>query len=98
MDHRAVVDAHVTAFNEGVRTGDFAPMMAGFHHDARLEFRGVAAGPFEGRVSIAEAYRTQPPDDEIDVFEVADRSGTTVVSYGWRKFVRVAQGGGPARR
>jgi hypothetical protein len=33
--------------------------------DAELEFTGIPVGPFAGREAIGEAYRVQPPDDEI---------------------------------
>ena len=56
---------YVARFNEGVRTGDWAPMLELLSDDASLEFAGVPAGPFHGRAAIAEAYRTQPPDDGI---------------------------------
>lgn len=92
MDHRAVVDAHVTAFNEGVRTGDFAPMMAGFHHDARLEFRGVAAGPLRRQ----GFDRRGLPDAAPRRRDRRLRCGRSKRHDG--RFVRVAQGGGPARR
>jgi steroid delta-isomerase len=40
-------------------------MAAAFSEDAELVFEGIPVGPFAGRDAIAEAYRTQPPDDEI---------------------------------
>lgn len=57
--------AHVERFNEGVRTGDFARMVGAFADDAMMVFEGVPVGPFVGREAIGEAYRAQPPDDEI---------------------------------
>ena len=39
---------HVETFNAAVESGDFAPLVALFAEDARLEFVGVPAGPFEG--------------------------------------------------
>jgi steroid delta-isomerase len=72
------VEKHVARFNEGVRTGDFGPMVAAFSEDAELRFEGVPVGPFVGREAIADAYRTQPPDDEIVLL---DGDGT----YAWAK-------------
>jgi hypothetical protein len=36
----SLLDDHVRRFNEGVRTGDFAPMAAGFTEDAEMHFEG----------------------------------------------------------
>jgi steroid delta-isomerase len=60
-----MLDEHVERFNLGVRTGDFGPMVAAFSEDAELVFEGIPVGPFVGRDAIGEAYRAQPPDDEI---------------------------------
>ncbi|HEY3541088.1 MAG TPA: nuclear transport factor 2 family protein [Gaiellaceae bacterium] len=58
-------DDYVAAFNAGVRTGDWAAMLALVHDDATLEFVGIPVGPFHGRAAIGEAYMQQPPDDEL---------------------------------
>jgi steroid delta-isomerase len=81
-DSMGVLDDHVTAFNHGVRTGDWAPMLERFSDDAEMEFVGVPVGPFHGRDAIAEAYRRQPPDDELVVLE--DR-GDGTARYAWGK-------------
>jgi hypothetical protein len=64
-----------------VRTGDWSSLVELFTDDAELEFVGIPAGPFRGRAAIAEAYRTQPPDDEIVVLE--DRGDSVV--YAWSR-------------
>jgi steroid Delta-isomerase len=69
---------HVERFNEGVRTGDFGPMVAAFSPDAELVFEGIPLGPFAGREAIAAAYRERPPDDEIVLL---DGDGT----YAWAR-------------
>ena len=66
-----------------MRTGDWEPMLARFDDDAEMEFRGVPVGPFNGRVAIAEAYRAQPPDDELRVLEDREREGRTEARYAW---------------
>lgn len=77
---------HVARFNAGVRSGDFGPMVDGFTEDAELVFEGVPVGPFRGREAISAAYRMQPPDDEIELLDVAqDSEGRVVASYAWRK-------------
>ena len=85
---------HVELFNQGVRSGDFAPMLEQFTDDAELVFEGVPAGPFRGKATIAAAYVSNPPDDEVDVLssEQAD-DGTIVAKYAWH-----AEGGRPAGR
>ena len=80
-----LLDEHVRRFNEGVRSGDFGALVAGFTEDGELRFEGVAVGPFAGREAIAQAYRDQPPDDEIEVLEADERDGTVVARYAWKQ-------------
>ncbi|HEV8248758.1 MAG TPA: nuclear transport factor 2 family protein [Gaiellaceae bacterium] len=85
MDER-VLTAHVDRFNEGIRSGDFAPMLAAFTPDAELVFEGVPVGPFVGREEIAEAYRRQPPDDEVRLLGPARVEGDALVAdYAWKR-------------
>ena len=75
---------HVERFNAGVRGGDFGPMVTGFAEDGELRFEGIGAGPFIGRAAIADAYRTRPPDDQIQLLDVAERpDGGLVARYAW---------------
>jgi steroid delta-isomerase len=89
-----LLERHIELFNQGVRSGDFGPMLENFTDDAELVFEGVPAGPFLGKDTIAAAYASSPPDDEVDVLssEQAD-DGTVVVRYAWR-----ADRGRPAGR
>ncbi len=81
-----LLDKHVERFNEGVRSGDFGPMTDRFADDADLVFEGVPVGPYSGRAAIVEAYRLQPPDDEIDILSArASADGTIVARYAWRR-------------
>jgi steroid delta-isomerase len=80
-----LLEDHVRRFNEGVRTGDFGPMAAAFADDAEMRFEGVPVGPFVGRDAIAAAYRDQPPDDEVEIFDAEERDGMTVARYAWRR-------------
>jgi steroid delta-isomerase len=75
-----------------VRTGDWEPMLAGFDDDAEMEFRGVPVGPFHGRDAIAEAYRAQPPDDELRVLEHRELEGRAEARYAWLAEPDVAAG------
>jgi RimJ/RimL family protein N-acetyltransferase len=74
---------HVERFNAGVRTTDWSPMLEGFEDAAEMEFRGVPVGPFHGKDAIAEAYRAQPPDDELRVLEERERDGRIEARYAW---------------
>jgi hypothetical protein len=76
-----LVRRHVALFNDAVRTGDRAPFAALFADDAELRFSGVPVGPFHGRAAIEEAYRRQPPDDEIRAGEPRREDGLLVVPY-----------------
>lgn len=89
-----LLERHVELFNHGVRSGDFAPMLEQFTEDADLVFEGVPTGPFHGKETIAAAYASNPPDDEVDVLssEQAD-DGTIVARDAWR-----ADDGCPAGR
>jgi steroid delta-isomerase len=80
-----LLDDHVKRFNQGVRTGDFGPMVAAFSEDAELVFEGIPVGPFVGREAIGEAYATRPPDDEIVLL---DDDGT----YAWSSAADVSAG------
>jgi steroid delta-isomerase len=84
---------HVARINEGVRTGDFGPMLERFEDDAELAFEGVPVGPFRGRDAIARAYRDQPPDDEVRVLDAEERGdGLVVARYAWAREPDIAAG------
>jgi hypothetical protein len=89
----SLLDRHVELFNAGVRTRDFGPMLEQFTDDAELRFEGVPAGPFNGKREIADAYATNPPDDEIDVVSSEEGEHEIVARYAWR-----ADEGRPAGR
>jgi hypothetical protein len=80
-----VFEEHVARFNAGVRSGDFGPMLEQFADDAKMTFEGVPVGPFIGHDAIAEAYRDQPPDDELDVLDERRVGDTIVAAYAWRR-------------
>ena len=74
------LELYVARFNAGVRSGNWQPLLELLAPDAELEFAGIAVGPFVGRDAIGEAYRVQPPDDELVLLETCDE-GTAV--YAW---------------
>jgi hypothetical protein len=84
VDPAVVLEGHVGRFNDAVRSGDFAEMVAGFAPDAEMQFRGVPVGPFVGRDAIADAYARRPPDDEVRLLGVPRVDGDTAESdYAW---------------
>ena len=77
--------AHVECFNQAVRSGDFAPMLAAFAPDAEMAFDGVPVGPFAGREAIAAAYAAQPPDDEVVLLGEPRADGDVEeADYAWK--------------
>lgn len=58
---------HVAAFNQSVRSGDWATFANRFAPDATMRFTGIPAGPFTGREAIAAGYASQPPSDTLTV-------------------------------
>jgi steroid Delta-isomerase len=80
-----MLEDHVERFNDGVRTGDFTRMLENFAGGATMAFEGVPVGPFVGREAIAQAYRDQPPDDELDILDSRRDGGTIVAGYAWRR-------------
>jgi len=81
-----LLQAHVRAFNDAVRTGDWEPMLARFAAGAELRFENAPAGPFSGLEAIRQAYREQPPDDEILLLGVQERDEhTAVAAFTWSK-------------
>ena len=75
-----LLQAHVRAFNDGVRTGDWEPMLGRFADDAELRFENAPAGPFIGLEAIRAAYREQPPDDQIQLLGVQDSDESTATA------------------
>jgi steroid Delta-isomerase len=81
----SLLEDHVARFNAGVRSGDFSQMLENFADGAEMRFEGVPVGPFVGRAAIADAYRAQPPDDELDVLDVRRDGDTVIAGYAWRR-------------
>jgi hypothetical protein len=75
-----VLTDYVVRFNAGVRSGDWEPMLGLVAPDAELEFMGIPVGPFVGREAIGEAYRDQPPDEELVLLAPRGEHGAV---YAW---------------
>jgi hypothetical protein len=82
-----LVEAHVRAFNHGVRDGDWDPMLARFADDATLRFENAPVGPFRGIDEIGSAYRETPPDDEIVLLGVQqdERGESATAAFAWTR-------------
>lgn len=85
MADTSLLHRHVELFNAGVRSGDFEPMLTQFADDADLVFQGISVGPFHGRQAILDAYRAQPPDDQIDLLAVRPRPSEIEADYAWHR-------------
>jgi hypothetical protein len=73
-----LIERHVQAFNEGVRTGDWEPMLAGLTPDAEFRFPGMS---FVGIAEIRAAYLERGPEDEI----VLRGIDGTVAAFAWKQ-------------
>jgi steroid delta-isomerase len=65
MDVSAAVYEHEQVFNDAVRSGNYAPLVAAFADDAVMSFDDLPTGPFQGREAIRRAYADQPPTDAL---------------------------------
>jgi hypothetical protein len=82
-DEIGLLHDYVMVNNECVRTGDWGPLAEWFTDDAELAFQGVPVGPFSGRLAIAAAYDSRPPDDEVVIFGTEENGAEVIAGYGW---------------
>ena len=85
MTGRELMESHVARFNEGVRSGEWEPMLTRFADDAELHFENVPAGPFVGLDEIRRGYLEQPPDDQIQLLGIQDdeQDGRVTAAFAW---------------
>jgi steroid Delta-isomerase len=74
---------HVAAFNDSVRSGDWAAFATRFTPDATMRFVGIPAGPFVGREAIAAGYAAQPPSDTLTVTRAASSGDIDKLGFAW---------------
>jgi steroid Delta-isomerase len=74
---------HVAAFNDAVRSGDWAGFSSRFTPDATMRFVGVPVGPFTGREAIAAGYASQPPSDTLTVTRGASSGDIDELWFAW---------------
>jgi hypothetical protein len=85
MEARDVLEHYVARHNRGVRSGDFGPMLEIFADSARLEFEGIALGPFGGKRAIARAFLDRPPTDELFVLATREPEREVIeADYAWK--------------
>jgi hypothetical protein len=84
---RELMASHVARFNDGVRSGDWEPMLARFADHAELRFENAPAGPFLGLDEIRRSYSEQPPDDEIALLGIQDdeEQGRVTAAFVWAR-------------
>jgi hypothetical protein len=74
---------HISAFNDSVRSGDWADFATRFTPEATMRFVGVPAGPFTGREAIAAVYAAQPPSDTLTVTRTASAGDVDELGFAW---------------
>jgi hypothetical protein len=74
---------HVAAFNDTVRSGEWADFAGRFTPDATMRFVGVPAGPFDGRDAIAAAYGSAPPTDTLTITRGASAGDVDELWFAW---------------
>jgi hypothetical protein len=81
------MESHVARFNDGVRSGDWEPMLASFADEAELHFENVSAGPFVGLDEIRRGYLGRPPDDQIQLLGIQDdeQDGRVTAAFAWTR-------------
>jgi hypothetical protein len=79
----ALLDRHLEAFNHGVRTGDFARMLAMYETDAVFELAAPVSATHEGLAAIRGAYRDNPPNDTMRLGEPAVNGRSIEADYWW---------------
>jgi steroid Delta-isomerase len=74
---------HVAAFNDSVRSGQWADFAGRFTSDATMRFVGIPVGPFSGREAIAAGYAAQPPSDTLTVTSGVSSDDVDKLSFAW---------------
>jgi steroid Delta-isomerase len=77
------VAGHIAAFNDSVRSGDWAAFAGRFTPDATMRFTGMPVGPFTGREAIAAGYAAQPPSDTITVTRGVSSGDVDELWFSW---------------
>jgi steroid delta-isomerase len=74
---------HVAAFNESVRSGEWADFAGRFTPDATIRFVGIPVGPVTGPAAIAAGYASQPPSDTLTVARGISSGDVDELWFAW---------------
>ena len=74
---------HIAAFNDSVRSGEWADFAGRFTPEATMRFVGVPVGPFTGREAIAAGYASQPPSDTLTVSRCVSSGDVDELWFTW---------------
>ena len=74
---------HVAAFNDSVRSGEWADFAGRFTPDATMRFVGIPVGPFTGREAIDAGYASQPPSDTLTVTRGVSSGDVDELWFAW---------------
>jgi steroid Delta-isomerase len=74
---------HVAAFNDSVRSGEWADFAARFTPDATMRFADIPVGPLTGREAIAVGYACQPPTDTLTVTRGVSSGDVDELQFAW---------------
>ena len=75
--------SHVAAFNDSVRSGEWADFAGRFTPDATMRFVGIPIGPLTGRDAIAAGYASQPPSDTLTVTRALSSGDVDQLWFAW---------------
>lgn len=94
MDAASLLAAYARLHDEGVRTGDFAPLAALFADDGEILFHGPAVPPLRGPAAIERGFRERGPADVLAVGAIVDDAPTRAHTiYGWGRAPGLIDGG-----
>ena len=74
---------HVAAFNDSVRSGEWADFAGRFTPDATMRFVGIPVGPFTGREAIAAGCACQPPSDTLTITRGVSSGDVDELWFAW---------------
>ncbi len=81
---KELLTAYVKAHNAGFRSGDFEALGELLFPTASMRFHGIEIGPFNSAKAILQAFREQPPDDELVVQSIRTIGEKTAeATYAW---------------
>ena len=81
----ARVVAHLAAFDQAVRSGDWATFSDRFADDAVMSFPDLPVPEARGRDAIRAAYDANPPDDTMVATGAVTDGDTDAVEFAWTR-------------